>query len=534
MSDSEEEFEFESNSEHSEEDDEAVQIENNFYEADDQKLQHPDTALQQFQRVGGVAVWKFKALQNIVVLGARVGKLQEMRDSYVELLSLLPTVTRNDASDAINGVLDACLIRNRSTASSTPAAEVVEMFEMTLEKLQQDESQSLWVTTCLKLARLHLAHGNAVRLGQLIPRVYRVLEAAAGAGGATASPSHWNELYAVELEFCVLTRAFDKIAILRPKIEANLAQIADYNPRNLATIREILGVHLFLREKRWPEAYNELFEAFQLYQNAIGNSEKAKSLLKLVILVNLFMLGGAASGGSESTSSGGSRSTSRAAAQSRENNGAMAKSTTGAAGAGAASSSAAGGANGKPAAADAINPFDSREAKMYAEEPEIHAFLQLREALQENDWDALRNMLGIVGSDSVFAAAAPDLAQYRQELIQCCREKVAVHFMKAYKKIRLAKLAALLKLETGAEGATNLITKLIVSGKLHAGVRINEPKGLVVMTDADLVASCAQEGEGSRGPGGGKAGTGARFAERIREMADRGSLAATRVELDKL
>lgn len=119
MSDSDE-FEYESDddpyggAEEEDGDEEAIQIENTFYEADDNKQNFPEQALEQFQRVvtleaarGSEVVWRFKALQNIVILCARIGRFDEMASRYRELLSYMDQVTRNDASEASI----RCLIR---------------------------------------------------------------------------------------------------------------------------------------------------------------------------------------------------------------------------------------------------------------------------------------------------------------------------------------------------------------------------------------------------------------------------------------
>lgn len=104
MSDSDE-FEYESDddpyggAEEEDGDEEAIQIENTFYEADDNKQNYPEQALEQFQRVvtleaarGTEVVWRFKALQNIVILCARIGRFDEMANRYRELLSYMDQV----------------------------------------------------------------------------------------------------------------------------------------------------------------------------------------------------------------------------------------------------------------------------------------------------------------------------------------------------------------------------------------------------------------------------------------------------------
>ena len=51
--------------------------------------------------------FSFEALQNIVVLSAKLGKLDNMVARTKLLLKLVNTVARNDVNEAINQILDA-------------------------------------------------------------------------------------------------------------------------------------------------------------------------------------------------------------------------------------------------------------------------------------------------------------------------------------------------------------------------------------------------------------------------------------------
>jgi hypothetical protein len=51
--------------------------------------------------------FRFKALENIVVLSAQVGFYDKMISNQRHLLKLINKVARNDVSDAINNILDA-------------------------------------------------------------------------------------------------------------------------------------------------------------------------------------------------------------------------------------------------------------------------------------------------------------------------------------------------------------------------------------------------------------------------------------------
>ncbi|CAD7957511.1 unnamed protein product [Amoebophrya sp. A120] len=476
MSDSEQEFEFESDGEitqDEDEDEDAIAIENHFYEADDHKLNNPAHALQQFQKVvsldnerqrknGGGGrqsneQWKFKSLQNIVILAARVGQTDTMRNTMREVLSLLGSVSRNDAQEAVNSILDQILqplllLQGTSEVCVDGAAPpslhgskinqpagalpviLIEMYEMTLDHLEKDDNQfSLWLSSVIKLCKLHLQSfeksGNEQDRGslkRLIPKIYSVIDrnnstsAGSGAGTTTTSTtsSHnnllqtnstqWIEIYAVEIQFAALIQDFQRLKELYPKTIELTSAIAD--PRNLAVIREIGGRYLYMREKQWLQAYNEFFEAFQTYQ-ALGNGSKAKLMLKFVILSNML-------------------------------------------------------------ACSDINPFDSREAKVYAEDPELKKLIQLRQAVETNDVDGLNEHLAhfLQTEKEIFA-------DFEQELRSVTRSGIVLHLLTAYQKISLSYLANLL--EVPEAETLHLVKTLILNGRLD-NCLVDEVTGFLV------------------------------------------------------
>ena len=50
--------------------------------------------------------WKFKGLQNLVVLCYSLNDYSELVTKYREMMSYISNVTRNECTDAINNVLD--------------------------------------------------------------------------------------------------------------------------------------------------------------------------------------------------------------------------------------------------------------------------------------------------------------------------------------------------------------------------------------------------------------------------------------------
>ena len=59
------------------------------------------------ENLGADIVHRFKAMENIIILSARLGKYDKMSGNHDKLLKLISKVARNDVSDAINNILDA-------------------------------------------------------------------------------------------------------------------------------------------------------------------------------------------------------------------------------------------------------------------------------------------------------------------------------------------------------------------------------------------------------------------------------------------
>lgn len=87
-------------------------------------------------------------MQNIVVLSARLGKLDNMVAKTRLLLKLVNTVARNDVNEAINQILDA-------VGDITDDGKKSEMFQMIMDSLKVS-NERLWFNTSLRLGRIYL------------------------------------------------------------------------------------------------------------------------------------------------------------------------------------------------------------------------------------------------------------------------------------------------------------------------------------------------------------------------------------------
>jgi COP9 signalosome complex subunit 2 len=404
MSDSDE-FEYESDDdaygggEEEDGDEEAIQIENTFYEADDNKQNFPEQALEQFQRVveketarGTEVVWRFKALQNIVILCARICRFDEMATRYRELLSYMDQVTRNDASEAINTVLD-------SVSSASDQTKLETIYELTLDALKATANQRLWFSTSVKLAKLHLELGDVQKLQRIVRTLHKTCQKPDGSDDVSKG-SHLLEVYALEIQMCTLTKNSLRMKEIYPKTINLTSAIAD--PRNIAVIRES-GGKMYMQEKKWEGAYNEFFEAFKNYQET-GNATRAKIMLKYVVLANMLAL-------------------------------------------------------------SSINPFDSREAKVYQDDPEISAMANLRTAYEQNDIQTIDQLLK---DPSYRILSDVFIRTYLQDLLRNIRLQVIQNIIKPYRCVSLQFLAK--EINVPGDEVVSLLVQLILDEKIAARI----------------------------------------------------------------
>jgi COP9 signalosome complex subunit 2 len=404
---SSDEFEYESDDEMFQEeeeegDDEAIQIENTFYEADDNKATQPEIALEQFCKVveleakrGSEVVWRFKALQNVVMLSGRLNRFDEMARRYQELLAHMDKVSRNDASEAINTILDAV----PQTSDRAGVASLEKLYESTLEALKSTNNQRLWFNVSVKLAKVYLELGETHKLIKMIRELHKTCQTADGSDDVSKA-SLLLEIYALEIQMCTQTKNSARMKEIYPKTINLSSAIVD--PRNVAVIRESAG-RMFMTEKKWEEAYNEFWESFKNYQET-GNAG-AKVVLKYVVLSSMLALSG-------------------------------------------------------------INPFDSREAKVYQEDPEINAMAQLRTAYETNDIQTVDKLL--TGPQAYRILSDPFIKTYLDDLLQKIRLQVLQSVIAPYRCVALSFLAQELNIEQ--REVVELVVKLILDNTIKAHI----------------------------------------------------------------
>lgn len=352
---------------------------------------------------GPEVVWRFKALQNIVILCARIGRFDEMAARYHELLSYMDQVggqvTRNEASEAINTVLD-------SVSSASDLSKLETIYELTLDTLKATSNQRLWFSTSVKLAKLHLEMGDVQKLQRLVRMLHKSCLKPDGTDDVSKG-SHLLEVYALEIQMCTLTKNSLRMKEIYPKTINLTSAIAD--PRNIAVIRES-GGKMYMSEKKWEAAYNEFFEAFKNYQET-GNATRAKTMLKYVVLANMLAL-------------------------------------------------------------SSINPFDSREAKVYQDDPEISAMANLRTAYEQNDITTIDQLLT---NPAYRILSDTFIRTYLQDLLRNIRLQVLQNIIKPYRCVSLQFLAQ--EINVPSEEVVSLLVQLILDEKIAA--RIDGTEGFL-------------------------------------------------------
>jgi COP9 signalosome complex subunit 2 len=171
------------------------------------------------------------------------------------------------------------------------------------------------------------------------------------------------------------------------------------DPRIMGGIYEE-GGKMKMEEEKWSDAYDDFFEAFRNYQDA-GNP-RAKQCLKYVVLANMIAL--------------------------RE-----------------------------------INPFDSREAKVYKDDKEIKGMMRLRQAFESSDvkeFEAVLHDRSLGITDDAF------LSQYVDSLLRNIRSQVLVRLVRPYQRVRTSYLAH--EINVSIDDLESLLVQLILDGKIAA------------------------------------------------------------------
>merc|ERR1719293_621265 len=119
-----------------------------------------------------------------------------------------------------------------------------------------------------------------------------------------------------------------------------------------------------------------------------------------------------------------------------------------------------------------INPFDSREAKVYQDDPEISAMATLRTAYEQNDIRTIDNLLT---NPSYRILSDAFIRTYLQDLLRNIRLQVLQNIIKPYRCVSLQFLAT--EINVASEEVVSLLVQLILDEKIAA--RIDGTEGFL-------------------------------------------------------
>jgi COP9 signalosome complex subunit 2 len=204
---------------------------------------------------------------------------------------------------------------------------LVAVYERILDRLSSfgPSLNRLWFTTATKLARIYIESNNEYtqQIKDLLEKMASACKLPDGVtDDITGKGSQLLELYALEIQLLNQTTSGENLnKVKNILVKCNQANSAVSNPRSMAIIREYAGKQ-FMDQKRFDDAYNELWESFKAYSDV--GTPRARILLKYVVLANMFSL-------------------------------------------------------------SKINPFDSREARAYQDDIEVAMMLQFRLAYEKRN-----------------------------------------------------------------------------------------------------------------------------------------------------
>ncbi|XP_031334594.1 COP9 signalosome complex subunit 2-like [Photinus pyralis] len=259
-----------------------VDLENQYYHSKSMKEEHPDEALQEFQRVidmqcGQKGEWGFKALKQILKLNFKQKKYTETINRYKELLTYIKqSVTKNHGEKSINSILDY-------TSTSKNIELLQEFYEVTLDTLKHAKNDRLWFKTNTKLGKVYLDRGDFSKLNYIIKQLYQYFQKRDGTSDAS-SDGQLLEIYALEIQMHTRQKNHKLLKELYERCLKVRSGVP--HPVIMGIIREC-GGKMHLRASDYEKAYSDFFEAFKNYDES-GNPRRT-TCLKYLLLTSMLM-----------------------------------------------------------------------------------------------------------------------------------------------------------------------------------------------------------------------------------------------------
>lgn len=390
------------------ENDEKIEVENAFYEGDDLLGEkRPAEAMERFEKV--IVMETARATRGVKIENWRFKALHNLVTIHFELKGYEAMVTRYREM-----LVDMPLVTRNECTEAINA--VLEMLSAAAESSGTSEVLvSMFEITleALKSANNERLWFNTnLRLAKLhldmhhfaeVERLLAVLKGSCQTPQGQDDPAKGSNLLEVYcLEIQLCTMTQNTSRMRLVYPKTVHLNAAVVDPRIMGVIREE-GGKMHMSEGDWDAAYQELYEAFRNFQEA-GNTPRAKTCLKYVVLASMLAL-------------------------------------------------------------TSINPLNSREAKVFADDKEVLAMSDLRQSLEANDLSRFERVLQ---NKQNHICDEPIIMTYIAPLRRRMREQVLLSLTRPYKKATLQFLAK--ELSLSVPELESLLVDLILDGQLSAQI----------------------------------------------------------------
>ena len=403
-----------------------VELENKFWEADDDKKSAPEKALATFKQyladdlkrsrgeVDGKpaahleidgSIGYFQVLHEVTLINFRLGSYDGMLVYYRQMLNFLPNVTRNERQKAIENILRAISSsRSGSNGCSKMSLEnqqiLVNTYRLTLEILEKLAIDArLTFSTKRSLGQLYLQLHDTTNVEAILRDLHAACKDEHGNDNISGKAEWLLEMSALEIQLCAITG--DVVRRKRAHARTKLLGHAIVDPSTMGIIHEDAG-KMFMAEKKWKLAYDEFFNGFKKHSETAN--PRANACLKYVVLANMLSL-------------------------------------------------------------SKISPFHDNDAKAYENTPDIRAMVELRQAYDSGD---ARKFESILRDPATNLLGDAFIAEYVDDLLQQTRQDVLRQYVIPYRRVRLKSIA--MELNIKEEDIEPLIVRMILDGKLEAKI----------------------------------------------------------------
>jgi len=134
------------------------------------------------------------------------------------------------------------------------------MYKLTLDVLRSN-NERLWFTICLRLAKIYIDLSQFEQLDRLLSDLKQSCRVGPNAYDQSKS-SQLLEVFAFEIQLCSSIKNNARMKAVY--MEAQKLNSVINDPRVTAIIRET-GGKIYMSEKRWDKALDEMFESFKSY-----------------------------------------------------------------------------------------------------------------------------------------------------------------------------------------------------------------------------------------------------------------------------